>query len=315
MDGFIILSAFLLDLLAGDPRWLPHPVRIIGLLIGSAEKGLRRIATNPRAEKAAGVLLVIIVVLPVYVLSLSALSTALGMSVVFGIVFAVLMAYTTLSTRGLADAARAVLLRLDRGDIRGARSELAMIVGRDTDTLDEEDIIRAVIESVAENTSDGVVAPLFYLALGGPALAMAYKAVNTLDSMVGYRSRSYRHFGWAAAKLDDLANYIPARITAVVLCLSAWPVVGSGPGAWKATVRDGRKHLSPNSGYPEAAMAGALGIRLGGESAYSGMVHKKPYLGDDYRHPDKKDIAKSVQLLYCCALLAALCAAGIRAHL
>lgn len=315
MDGFIILSAFLLDLLVGDPRWLPHPVRIIGVLIGSAEKWLRRIVNTPRAEKAAGVLLVIIVVLPVYVLSLLALSAAWGMSVVFGIVFSVLMAYTTLSTRGLADAARAVLLHLDRGDIIGARSELAMIVGRDTDTLDEEDIIRAVVESVAENTSDGVVAPLFYLALGGPALAMAYKAVNTLDSMVGYRSRSYRHFGWAAAKLDDLANYIPARITAVVLCLSAWLLLGSGRAAWKTTVRDGRNHPSPNSGYPEAAMAGALGVRLGGESSYSGTVHKKPYIGDDERHPDKKDIAKSVQLLYCCALLAALCAAGIWAHL
>ena len=315
MDGFIILAAFLLDLLVGDPRWFPHPVRIIGVLIESAEKILRRVVRTSRAEKTAGVLLVIIIVLPVYFLSIVALSAALSMSVVFGIVFAVLMAYTTLSTRGLADAARAVLSRLDRGDIIGARRELAMIVGRDTDTLDEKEIIRAVVETVAENASDGVVAPFFYLAIGGPALAMAYKAVNTLDSMVGYTNKSYQNFGWAAAKLDDLANYIPARITAGLLSLSAWLILGSGRAAWKTTVRDGRSHPSPNSGYPEAAMAGALGVRLGGESAYAGTVHKKPYIGDDCRHPDKKDIAKSVRLLYCCALLAALCAAGIRAHL
>ncbi len=184
-----------------------------------------------------------------------------------------------------------------------------MIVGRDTAELDEQGITRAVVETVAENTSDGVIAPLFYLALGGPALALAYKAVNTLDSMVGYKNTAYKNFGWAAAKLDDLANFIPARISAVLLSLAAWCLPGaSGMNAFRISLRDGRKHASPNSGYPEAAVAGALGLRLGGPSVYGGVVLDKPFIGDEHGAFDKKSIEKSIRLMYCASTFEVLAA-------
>ncbi len=321
--AFIVLSACVLDLLIGDPRWFPHPVRGVGWLIRKGERILRRIAGTPHSEKAAGMVLVILVVMPVYVLSSLILSAAFSVSRNFGIGISVLMAYTTIAARGLADAARVVQLRLDAGDLVGARHELSMIVGRDTANLDEEEISRAVIETVAENASDGVVAPLLYLAIGGPALAMAYKAVNTLDSMVGYKDERYLNFGWAAARLDDIANYIPARITAILICLSSGvlrmlmkPAVptasnpqSSHSSPWKIMIRDGRNHPSPNSGYPEAAMAGALGVRLGGPSSYFGVMNQKPFIGKEREAPRKKNIALSVRLLYCASLSAALAAA------
>jgi adenosylcobinamide-phosphate synthase len=191
-------------------------------------------------------------------------------------------------------------------------------VGRDTSELDEQDISRAVIETVAENASDGVVAPLFYLALGGPALALAYKAVNTLDSMVGYKNDRYRHFGWAAARLDDLANFIPARITAVLVCLAAdinrrfMSDDAPSPRPWHIMLRDGRNHPSPNSGYPEAAMAGALGVRLGGPGTYGGQMSVKPYIGDALHSIGQKSVEKSVRLMYGASLFAAVGAAAVQ---
>jgi adenosylcobinamide-phosphate synthase len=332
----IIVVAYLLDLLFGDPRWFPHPVKGIGRLIQKTELLLRKSAKRLVAEKAAGVLLVILVVLPVYALSSLMLSTAFSLSWFCGIAFSVLMAYTTLAVRGLADAARAVLSRLDADDLAGARKELSLIVGRDTADLNEQEISRAVIETVAENASDGVVAPLFYLVLGGPGLAMAYKAVNTLDSMVGYKNEKYINFGWAAAKLDDIVNYVPARITAVLICLASGILRGSKPTGipssqpvprggerdsalstshfafsrpWRIMLRDGGNHPSPNSGWPEAAMAGALGVRLGGPSSYFGKMSRKPFIGEYLQVPRKKNIAMSVGLLYCSSLLAVLLAA------
>ncbi|OGW55363.1 MAG: cobalamin biosynthesis protein CobD [Nitrospirae bacterium RBG_19FT_COMBO_55_12] len=354
MHSLVIASAFILDLIFGDPPWFPHPVRFIGRMILLAEKGLRNVTRSPRSEKAAGVLLVLIIVTPVYFLTRLLISTASSLSITFGFLISAVTAYTTLATRGLADAARLVQSRLEDGDIVSARKELSMIVGRDTANLNEQEIARAVIETVAENASDGVVAPLFYLAIGGPALAMAYKAVNTLDSMVGYKNEKYVNFGWAAAKLDDVANYIPARITAVLISLAAVisrrlkqvlspsprssPARGKGDSElrtqpaleslyrgnselrtlnfelsspWRVMLRDGRNHLSPNSGYPEAAMAGALGIRLGGPSAYAGKIAPKPSIGAGGRPPDKKDIANSVRLMYCSTLSAALGAVAV----
>lgn len=307
----------------GDPRWFPHPVRGIGWLIQKLEPALRLFAKTPKSEKAAGVLLVALVVLPVYALSRFLISSASFLSPSLGIALSILIAFTTLAARGLADAAGLVRRRLDAGDLAGARKELSLIVGRDTADLDEQEISRAVIETVAENASDGVVAPLFYLALGGPALAMAYKAVNTLDSMVGYKNERYLNFGWAAARLDDLANYIPVRITAVLICLASGILSSPKPRygacsaaalsafkkAWKIMLRDGGKHPSPNSGYPEAAMAGALGVRLGGPSSYFGNISKKPFIGAGLGRPGKKNIALSIRLLYCSTLLAAIAAA------
>lgn len=321
----IILSASVLDIMLGDPRWFPHPVRGIGWLIQRLESPLRLFAKTPKSEMAAGVLLVALVVLPVYSLSYLLIFFGSSISIFLGIALSIIIAYTTLAARGLADAAGSVLSRLDAGDLAGARKELSLIVGRDTADLDEQEISRAVIETVAENASDGVVAPLFYLALGGPALAMAYKAVNTLDSMVGYKNERYLNFGWAAARLDDLANYIPARITAVLICLASGILSRLKPRirygacsaaalspfkkAWKIMLLDGGKHPSPNSGYPEAAMAGALGVRLGGPSSYFGNISKKPFIGAGLGRPGKKNIALSIRLLYCSTLLAAIAAA------
>ncbi len=309
MPAMVILSAFLLDLALGDPRWLPHPVRAMGWLIQRTEAALRHFTTSPRSEKYAGALLVVLVVLPAYGLSTLLLFLASSCSPVLGVIIAVLLASTTLAAHDLARSARSVSVRLGKGDLAGARQALSMIVGRDTANLDEQAITRAAVETVAENASDGVIAPLFYLALGGPALAMAYKAVNTLDSMVGYKNAAYKNFGWAAARLDDLANFVPARITAVLLSLAAWCLSGaSGSAAVRVSLRDGRKHTSPNSGYPEAAVAGALGLRLGGPSAYGGQVLAKPVIGDELRYFDKKCIEKSIRLMYCASTFGVLAA-------
>lgn len=218
LNGLIILSAYVLDRILGDPRWFPHPVRGIGWMIRRIETVLRRFTKTPSAEKIAGVILVILVISLVLITSQFLIASFFRLSVYPGFILSVLLASTTLATRGLGDAAKAVLRQLDAGDLAQARTELSMIVGRDTANLDEKEIARAVIETVAENASDGVIAPLFYLAIGGPALALAYKAVNTLDSMVGYKNERYVNFGWAAARLDDFANYVPARITAVLIC-------------------------------------------------------------------------------------------------
>jgi adenosylcobinamide-phosphate synthase len=309
MPAMVVLVAFFLDLVLGDPRWLPHPIRGIGWMIGRTETVLRRFARSPRSEKRAGVLLVMLIVLLVYAFSALLLFLASSASSLLGFIIAVLLAYTTLAARDLSRSARNVLVYLEGGDIAGARLALSMIVGRDTADLDEQGITRAVVETVAENTSDGVIAPLFYLALGGPALAMAYKAVNTLDSMVGYNNAAYKNFGWAAARLDDLANFVPARISAVLLSLAAWCLPGaSGRDAFRISLRDGRKHASPNSGYPEAAVAGALGLRLGGPSAYGGLISDKPSIGDGLRDFDKKCIEMSIRLMYCATTFAVLAA-------
>jgi adenosylcobinamide-phosphate synthase len=333
MSGLVILSAFLLDLILGDPRWLPHPVRAIGRLIERQEAIYRKRAGSKAAETAAGIALVIVTVSVVYFTARLIVLASFRLSPSAGFVVSAVLASTTIAARGLADAARTVRVRLDAGDIASARGELAMIVGRDTDRLDEGEISRAVIETVAENASDGVVAPLFYLAIGGPALALAYKAVNTLDSMVGYKNERYRRFGWAAARLDDIANFIPARITAVLICLVAGIArhdkVGTAEGSaashsesgtpnealsspWRIMLRDGRNHPSPNSGYPEAAMAGALGVRLGGPSCYRGQPGNKPFIGEPVLPIGKNFIEKSVRLMYSADLLAAFGAASLR---
>jgi adenosylcobinamide-phosphate synthase len=321
----VILLAFVLDLLFGDPRWLPHPVRLIGRLIPAAELFLRRSAHDPAAERRAGLLLAAFIVLSVVSFSCGLLFLAARLSASLAFAVSVALAYTTLAGRSLGDAAHAVRSRLEAGDIVGARKSVAMIVGRDTESLDEQGIVRASVESVAENASDGVIAPLFYLALGGPAFAMAYKAVNTLDSLVGYKNARYLHFGRASARLDDVANYVPARITAILICLSSAllrrlgpaeaAVLNSARDAWRVVMRDGRNHPSPNSGVPEAAMAGALNVMLGGPSTYAGTICQKPYIGDGAVGLDKKHIAMSVRFLYCSFLLGSLAAAGAAAGL
>ncbi len=338
LNGTILLFAFAVDLILGDPRWLPHPVRGIGWTIQRTEKVLRRFAKTPLAEKAAGVLLVVLIVSLVSFLSQFLIRSFFRFSLSFGFALSVFLTYTTFAARDLGNAAKAVMRHLDAGEIAQARTELSMIVGRDTMDLDDQDIARAVVETVAENTSDGVIAPLFYLAIGGPVLALAYKAVNTLDSMVGYRNERYINFGWAAARVDDIANFIPARITAVLICLATEilrglnTIVSPAPqlspsrgeavselrtpssalaSPWHIMLRDRNKHPSPNSGYPEAAMAGALGIRLGGPGTYAGIPSLKPFIGEAINRIDKKHIEKSVRLMYCTTSFAVLGAAAM----
>ncbi len=275
-----ILLGFLLDQLLGDPpgdppRW-PHPVRWIGALIRIGEAALRR----GLPERLAGVILVLLIlgVTGLGVWGLLAVAVLLHPLAWFGVAAALI--YFGLATRSLADHARAVIVPLEKGDLNVARRELAKIVGRDTHELESEPVCRACIETVAENTTDGIVAPLFYAALGGPVALWVYKAINTLDSMVGYKNQRYRRFGWAAARLDDVANFIPARLTLLLIPLAALLTGHRGGQSLRTGWRDGRKHPSPNAGWAEAAMAGALQVQLGGVSTYQGVPSEKPLLGD-----------------------------------
>jgi adenosylcobinamide-phosphate synthase len=285
--------AFVLDLVIGDPRWIPHPVVIIGKGVSWVEASLRR-CFHGSAEKVAGVILVLVIVLLTagiaFALERFLLSLSGNVTRIVGTVLFTYLASTTLALRGLVGSANQVRDAVERGNLMEARQRLSLIVGRDTEELEEDAILRATIETVAENLSDGFVAPLFYLVLGGLPLAFAYKAINTLDSMVGYKNERYLRLGWAAARLDDVANYIPARITGVsiaavtVLCqgtrAASTPALRTGLNSFRIMRRDGRKHTSPNSGVSEAAMAGALGVRLGGPSTYGGILMDKPYIGD-----------------------------------
>jgi len=272
-----ILAAVALDLLVGDPRWLPHPVRGIGWLAQRLERPMQRLIRN---EKAAGIVTVLLVVLTAGV-------SAWGLIYLAGIchplaadIVSVLLIYTTIATHDLARHSCAVFRALTAGNLEQARRRVGQIVGRDTARLDEAGVARAAVECVAESTVDGVTAPLFFAILAGPVGAMTYRAINTLDSTFGYTDDRHIRFGWAAARLDDLANYLPARVTAPLIGLAA-AILGRCPmQSWQILRRDGRKHTSPNAGLPEAALAGALGIQLGGVSYYDGELLEKPSIGE-----------------------------------
>ncbi len=305
--------ACLLDLLAGDPRWIPHPVRAMGRAAAWYEGWARLVVHGPAGERAAGVLVALGLPGLAYAAGWAALGLAGRAHEVAGSVTAVLLAWTTLAARDLADHARAVRRALEAGSLAEARRAVGLIVGRDTADLPEPEVVRAAVETVAESVSDGVIAPLFYLTVGGPPLALAYKAVSTLDSMVGHREPRYRHFGWASARLDDLANWIPARLTAGLLVLAAGLVSGSVQPlrrAWLVLQRDGHKHSSPNSGRPEAAMAGALGVQLGGINTYEGLAVERPRLGEPLEPLRPRHIEQALRLMWTAAGLALALALG-----
>ncbi len=274
-----LLAAFGLDLLIGDPRSIPHPVEIVGKLINRLAQTLR-----PRFnDRIAGILLTGIVTITVFLVSMLLefiLRLAVGvlLNLALGLIF-IYFVSSTLAVKGLLGSVRGVL---EARNIDAARSRLSKIVGRDTQNLDEKAVHRAAIETLAENASDGIIAPLFYLALGGFPLAMAYKAVNTLDSMVGYKHHAYKDFGWASARLDDILNFFPARITGLLIVGAAYLLSGFNAKAARRSfdvmLKDGRNNTSPNSGMPEAAMAGALHVRLGGPATYQGVTVDKPYI-------------------------------------
>lgn len=276
MSSIALFTGFLLDQLLGDPPSWPHPVRGIGRSIASLESVLRRIFP----PRLGGVFLLLIVCGLTGGMTWGVLELADGWHPLARLATASILIYYGLAARGLARETEAVLKSCDRADWKEARSRLGRIVGRDTHDLPPEEIHRACIETVAENTTDGVIAPLFYAALFGPVGMWIYKAISTLDSMVGYRNETYRYFGWASARADDVANFVPARLTYLLLSLAALLSGQRGKQALRVGWRDGRKHPSPNSAWAEAAMAGALGVRLGGPSRYRGVVSEKPLLGD-----------------------------------
>jgi adenosylcobinamide-phosphate synthase len=291
----IILAAILLDLLLGDPRWLLHPVVLIGRLITFLEKIIRRLVQH---ERYGGVLLLVLTLGTAAGGAFIAVKGAYAIHPYIGQAVSVVLSWTCLAARSLHRESGLVAQTLMEGDLPAARTSLSYIVGRDTADLNEPEIWRGTVETVAENTSDGVIAPLFFLILGGPPLAMAYKAVNTLDSMVGYKNERFIRFGWASARFDDLANWLPARLTGVLMVLAAPLALLSWRGAWRIMLRDGGNHSSPNSGIPEAAAAGALGVRLGGTNIYFGKPVEKPTIGDSGRPLDAAAWRGAVRLMY-----------------
>lgn len=286
LTPFILIGAFLLDIAMGDPRWLPHPVRIIGKAITGYELLLRGHLKTHSAERLGGALLVVLITVPTFIIILMVCRGSVwvshNVSMLLGVLTIIYMTSTTIAIRELVKSARLVIDSVKQRRLYMARCKLSMIVGRDTDCLSEKEILKATMETLAENLSDGIIAPLFYLAIGGLPLAMTYKAINTLDSMVGYKNDKYIHFGWAAARLDDIVNYIPARITGILIVIASFILSRSFSilrSSFKTMLSDGMKHPSPNSGIPEAAIAGALGISLGGPSTYGGILVEKPYIG------------------------------------
>jgi adenosylcobinamide-phosphate synthase len=302
MPAWLILAALMLDLVLGDPAWLPHPVRIIGAVIAAGERrlhtGFARLDLRNGAILAIGVIVGAGVVVWLVLAFLGAIGGWLSA------LAALVIAWTTLAARGLDRAAFTVEKALCDGDDIGARRALPALVGRDPYALSGEGMICATVESVAENCSDGIIAPLLFLFVGGPVAAIAYKAANTLDSMIGYTSVRYYYFGRAAARIDDVLNYVPARLTALCLIGAAGLMSGRAHKAYLACRSDARTHRSRNAGYPEAAMAGALGIQLGGDAVYDGEVERRGLMGVPERQPAVADITRARIMMWTALVLA-----------
>lgn len=305
-----LIAGFLLDAVIGDPYNIPHPIRAIGNLITHMESFVRKRFTN---LKKGGVF---------FALSVVAVSTIIPAAIVFlcykihtvlGVAVESVLCCYMLAARNLRDESMKVCKAAESGDTEKARKAVSMIVGRDTSVLDGDGIVRAAVETVAENTSDGVTAPLFFMGLGGAPAAFFYKSVNTMDSMVGYRNERYADLGFFAAKLDDVLNLIPSRITALLMVIVC-PLLGmDGKNAYRIWKRDRRKHDSPNSAQTESACAGALHLRLAGDAWYSGVLHKKPYIGDDDRPIEPADIRKANRLMYASSVLMLMIVCAFRA--
>lgn len=314
-----ILAGFLLDACLGDPHFFPHPVRAIGGLITFCEKRIR--ALFPKSEEgelAGGLFLALLVTGITAAISLLIVAAAAKSGIAALFFTETAMVYFLLAARSLRDESMRVYKALKKREVENARRNISMIVGRDTSVLDENGIVRAAVETVAENTSDGVIAPLFFLAVGGPVLGWVYKAVNTMDSMIGYKNERYLFFGRAAARLDDAANFIPSRLSALLMTGAALLWGMDYKNAVRIFKRDRFNHKSPNSAQTEAVCAGALDIRLAGDAWYFGKLCKKPFIGDDIRPVEHEDIRRANRLMYTAAVLALLPAliwqAGIWIH-
>lgn len=310
---YAMLAGFTLDLLFGDPAWLPHPVVWMGKYISRFERGVRpRFPVTPNGELRSGVLLA--ASLPLLTFTLTMGACLLARRVHWGAELALQSFWCAqaLASRGLAMESGRVYEALREGDLNAARASVARIVGRDTERLDAEGVAKAAVETVAENFSDGVAAPLLCMMLGGAPLALAYKAINTMDSMVGYKSEQYLYFGRAAAKLDDAANYLPSRVAALFWIAASWLLGFDGRRAYQIWRRDARRHASPNAGQTESACAGALGIRLGGDAWYFGRRYEKATLGDARRACEPEDILRANRMMVCAGLLLLLVCAATR---
>lgn len=297
---FCILMAFILDAWIGDPYGFPHPVRYMGRYIRRFEKAFYIKVAN---KKRLGFFLLVTTPLISFALVTLLLWGAYQIHLYLYIVLNILLMWTCIAHKCLGDEALKVLRRYEKEGLPGAREQIGYLVARQTDQLTEKEICKATVETVAENTSDGIIGPLLYMFIGGAPLAMAYKAISTLDSTVGYKNDKYKDYGFFSAKADDVVNYIPARITAILMVLSAYLLKLDGPKSYAILKRDCRNHASPNAGYPESATAGALGIQLGGPSVYFGKVVEKPTLGDATRDIQWQDIKKSTQIMSISSIL------------
>ena len=308
-----VLGGFLLDALFGDPTWLPHPVVLMGRCISALEKHLRTaLPKTPRGELAGGA--AVAAVLPLGTLAVTGLAcwAAARLHPALGLALQMLWCGQALAAKGLAQESRNVYKELAKGDLPAARRAVARIVGRDTQNLTAAGVTRAAVETVAENTSDGVIAPLLYMLLGGAPLALTYKAINTMDSMLGYKNEKYLYFGRCAAKLDDAANWLPSRLAALLWVAAAALTGSSARGAWRIWRRDRRRHASPNSAQTESACAGALGVQLAGPAYYFGEYYDKPTIGDPLREIEPRDILRANRMMYAESLLALVLGLAVR---
>ena len=309
---FAFIAGFVLDLLIGDPHFIPHPVRLIGSLISFLDKRLNCDAGYNISEKKLnlikykrGMLLAFTVIFATFAMSVIIIVAAYSINLYAGVIAEAVMTWQILATKCLRVESMRVYDALKTDGVDAGRRAVSMIVGRDTSVLDAAGVTRAAVETIAENTSDGVIAPMLYTAIGGPVLGFVYKAVNTMDSMLGYKNDKYMYFGRCAAKLDDVVNYIPARISALLMiAVSFLPGKAyDGKGAWRIWRRDRRKHASPNSAQTEAVCAGSLGVQLAGDASYFGKIVKKPTIGDAHRPVEYEDIKRANGLLYRTAIL------------
>lgn len=309
-----LIIGSILDFILGDPRGLWHPVQGIGWVISRLERILRRIFPSGKTgERWAGGLLVILTLLISVGLPALLLLLLSFIHPLLSFLLSCIFCWQMLAAKSLRVESMKVQEALEQEGLEAGRRAVSMIVGRDTRDLTEEGVIKAAVETVAENTSDGVTAPLFYMILAGPLGGIAYKAVNTMDSMVGYKNETYQYFGTCAARLDDAANFIPARLSALFMIGAAFLAEYDGKNAWRIFKRDRKKHKSPNAAHTEAVMAGALNVRLAGDAWYFGKLFKKPFIGDDIRTVERQDIARACRLEYATALLQLLVLGALKA--
>ena len=308
-----LFLGFGIDLIVGDPHSIPHPVIFIGKLITAIEKLVRKVfpKTTHGENVAGGVLWLLVVAISTAVPALL-LRLCYGLNSWLGLALESIMCWQILATKSLKEESMKVYAALKTGNIEKSRYAVSMIVGRDTANLDDKAVARAAVETVAENTSDGIVAPLLFLCLGGAPLGFFYKAVNTMDSMLGYVEMPYKNIGLVPAKMDDVMNFIPARFSAFLMLLGGWVLRLDVKNGWKIFKRDRFNHASPNSAQTESACAGLLGLRLAGDAWYHGELHKKKFIGDALREIEYEDILRSCRLLYATAILALMICGGIK---